>query len=148
LKKRLILLVVCTLAIVSVGGYLYSLYRSAKSTAHDIYAPLETEKSPLRTEAVSIQQKDPISVLLMGVDEGSNDRGRTDSLIVMSINPDKKSTLMLSIPRDTRTEMVGMGIKDKINHAYAFGDIQMTVDTVEKFLNTPIDYYVKLFVCR
>jgi LCP family protein required for cell wall assembly len=51
---------------------------------------------------------------------------------------------MVSIPRDTRTEIVGKGKEDKINHAYAFGGIQMSVDTVENFLNIPIDYYLEV----
>lgn len=33
---------------------------------------------------------------------------------------------------------------DKINHSYAFGGTQMTVDTVENFLDVPVDYFVKV----
>jgi polyisoprenyl-teichoic acid--peptidoglycan teichoic acid transferase len=65
-------------------------------------------------------------------------------MIVAAINPKKESMLMFSIPRDTRTEIVGKGYQDKINHAYAFGGTQMSMDSVEKFLETPIDYYVKV----
>ena len=39
----------------------------------------------------------------------------------------------VSIPRDTYTEIVGKGKSDKINHAYAFGGVDMSVATVEKF---------------
>ena len=49
---------------------------------------------------------------------------------------------MLSIPRDTRTEIIGHNSVDKINHAYAFGGVPMAVNTVEHFLDIPIDYYV------
>lgn len=41
---------------------------------------------------------------------------------------------MVSIPRDTYTKIIGKGTMDKINHSYAFGGTQMTVDTVENFL--------------
>lgn len=51
---------------------------------------------------------------------------------------------MVSIPRDTRTEIVGKGTTDKINHAYAFGGVDMAVNTVEKFLDVPVDYYVQV----
>lgn len=51
---------------------------------------------------------------------------------------------MLSIPRDTRTEIVGHGTTDKINHAYAFGGVAMSMDTVENFLDIPIDYYMQI----
>ncbi|MGL4820494.1 MAG: LCP family protein, partial [Bacilli bacterium] len=40
--------------------------------------------------------------------------------------------------------IVGQGFDDKINHAYAYGGIAMTVDTVEQFIGVPIDYYVKI----
>jgi polyisoprenyl-teichoic acid--peptidoglycan teichoic acid transferase len=51
---------------------------------------------------------------------------------------------MLSIPRDTRTEIVGKGTIEKINHAYAFGNEEMAMKTVENFLDIPIDYYIKV----
>lgn len=51
---------------------------------------------------------------------------------------------MLSIPRDTYTEIVGKGFSDKINHAYAFGGIDMSLRTVEQLLNIPIDYTVQV----
>ncbi|CAM5641450.1 Transcriptional regulator LytR OS=Lysinibacillus sphaericus OX=1421 GN=lytR_2 PE=3 SV=1 [Lysinibacillus sphaericus] len=51
---------------------------------------------------------------------------------------------MLSIPRDTRTEIIGHDTVDKINHAYAFGGVPMAMDTVENLLDIPLDYYVLL----
>jgi len=78
------------------------------------------------------------------VDERANDKGRSDSMIVVTVNPNVKSMKMLSIPRDTYVDIVGKGMKDKINHAYAYGDVEMALDTVEEFLDIPIDYYVKV----
>lgn len=49
-----------------------------------------------------------------------------------------------SIPRDSYTEIVGKGKKDKINHAYAFGGIDMAVKTVENFLDVPVDHYIEV----
>ncbi len=62
----------------------------------------------------------------------------------MVVNPTEKSTKMVSVPRDTYTEIIGRGIKDKINHAYAFGGLGMSMDTVEKLFDIPIDYIVKV----
>lgn len=86
----------------------------------------------------------PISILLLGVDEREGDSGRSDTIIVISVDPKDKKMLMFSIPRDTRTEIVGKNRDDKINHAYAFGGTQMAMDTVENFLDTSIDYYVRV----
>src|SRR5699024_2455281 len=42
----------------------------------------------------------------------------------------------------TYTEIVGCGIYDKLNHAYAFGGTAMAINSVQNLLNIPIDYYV------
>lgn len=83
-------------------------------------------------------------MLMLGVDERDGDKGRSDTMIVLTVNPQKKSVKMLSIPRDTRTEIIGHGTQDKINHAFAFGGAKMSMDTVENFLDIPIDYYMKI----
>lgn len=93
---------------------------------------------------MSLKDAQPFSVLLLGVDQRKNDRGRSDSIIVLTVNPQKNSVKMLSIPRDTRTEIVGKGTVDKINHAYAFGGVEMSIATVEKFLDIPIDHYIQI----
>lgn len=65
-------------------------------------------------------------------------------MIVLTVNPNDKSMQMVSIPRDTRTEIIGKGFDDKINHAYAFGGPEMSIATVENFLDIPIDYFVQV----
>ncbi|MEH7259302.1 LCP family protein, partial [Bacillus toyonensis] len=66
------------------------------------------------------------------------------SLMLFTLNPKTKSMKITSIPRDSYTEIVGKGKKDKINHAYAFGGIDMSVKTVENFLNVPVDHYIEV----
>jgi polyisoprenyl-teichoic acid--peptidoglycan teichoic acid transferase len=129
--------------LIGIGAYAYSIYHHVKQTANQMYENVDW-KSDKRDDEVSFKEKTPISILLIGVDERKGDRGRADSLIVMTVNPNKKSIKMVSIPRDTRTEIVGKGKKDKINHSYAFGGVEMTMATVEHFLDIPIDYYIKV----
>ncbi|APH03550.1 LytR family transcriptional regulator [Bacillus weihaiensis] len=144
-KKWLwITLSVIGLFVLATGGYAFYLYKSATDTVASIHEDLNRDKSDKRPEDVVFKDKDPISILLMGVDEREGDRGRSDSLILMTVNPNTNSTQMVSIPRDTRTEIVGKGIDDKINHAYAFGGTEMAVATVENFLDVPVDYFVKI----
>ncbi|MFP3489657.1 LCP family protein, partial [Staphylococcus sp. SIMBA_130] len=85
-----------------------------------------------------------ISILLMGVDERENDQGRSDTMIMITVNPNDNSMMMFNIPRDTRTEIIGRGTVEKMNHAYAYGGVEMAMDTVENFLDVPIDYYFKV----
>ncbi|MFD1862143.1 LCP family protein [Planococcus chinensis] len=143
-KKRSWLGIAVKLAIIAGALYLLVLFPKATSTLDEIHEPLVREASPKREEKIVLENKDPISVLLLGVDEREDDRGRSDTMVVLAINPEKESTKMISIPRDTYTEIVGLGMKDKINHAYAFGGIEMSLATTEKLLDIPIDYVVQL----
>ncbi|NMO95698.1 LCP family protein [Paenibacillus lemnae] len=93
---------------------------------------------------VDLDKKEPFTVLVLGVDQRENDRGRSDAMILLSVNPERKSILMFNIPRDTRTAIAGRGTVDKINHAYAFGGVDMSVSTVEELLQYPVHYYVKV----
>ncbi|KOO50416.1 LytR family transcriptional regulator [Priestia koreensis] len=144
-KKWLwIVLGIVAVLLLSTGAYAYSIYHSVRETFNQTEEPLHREKSSQRKEQVNLNQNDPISILLLGVDEREKDRGRSDSMMLLAVNPKTNSVKMVSIPRDTRTEIVGKGKVDKINHAYAFGGVEMSIETVENFLHVPIDYYVKV----
>jgi polyisoprenyl-teichoic acid--peptidoglycan teichoic acid transferase len=127
-----------------IGAYAFSVYNSLTDAVDTMHSPIERERSEKRTEEVSLKKAQPFSVLLLGVDEREGDRGRSDSIITLTINPEQNSVKMLSIPRDTRTEIIGKGTEDKINHAYAFGGVEMSLATVEHFLDIPIDYVVQI----
>lgn len=75
---------------------------------------------------------------------GIGDPGRADSVILLSINPKIESMLMVSIPRDTKTEMVGKDFEDKINHAYSHGKTEMVKKSVENFINHSVDYVIQI----
>jgi len=85
--------------------------------------------------------KDKTTVMIMGVDERDDDVGRSDTLMIATLDPKKKQAALLSIPRDTRVKIKGHGF-DKINAAYAYGGHKLTQDTVEKFIGVPMDHYV------
>ncbi|MDO6658243.1 LytR family transcriptional regulator [Anaerobacillus sp. 1_MG-2023] len=145
MKKFLIIVgVILGVLVIAGGGYAYYLYDSVKNTASDMHEPISRETSTLRTEKVETKEKDPISILLMGVDERENDQGRSDTMIMITVNPNDNSMMMFNIPRDTRTEIIGRGTVEKMNHAYAYGGVEMAMDTVENFLDVPIDYYFKV----
>jgi polyisoprenyl-teichoic acid--peptidoglycan teichoic acid transferase len=139
-----VLLAIIGLFIIGGAIYGYTIYNSLNDAVETMHTPIDREKSDKRENEIKFKNKDPFSVLLLGVDERENDTGRSDSMIVLTVNPEHQSVKMLSIPRDTLTEIVGKGIKDKINHAYAFGGVGMSMDTVENLLDIPIDYYVQI----
>ena len=131
-----------------VGGYGVHLYIKASSSMSDAYEDDGRDKSNLRDEYVD-PKFDNVTVLLMGIDENEkrSDRGeptRTDALILASLNKDDKSVKLLSIPRDSYVYISDIGREDKINHAHAFGGTRSTIETVERLLDIPVDYYVKV----
>lgn len=136
--------IVVLLLLVAGGVYGYSIYHSLNKAVETMHTPIDRDISSKRSKEVEFKDREPFSVLLMGVDERKNDKGRSDSMIVLTVNPDTKSVKMISIPRDTLTDIIGRGTRDKINHAYAFGGVEMAMDTVEGLLDIPIDYYVQV----
>ncbi|MBS4204838.1 LytR family transcriptional regulator [Lederbergia citrea] len=146
-KKRKglkIFLTVLLVLVLGVVGYGYSIYHNLNKAATTVHSPIDRTPEVKRPTDLALNKKEPFSVLMLGIDQREGDKGRSDSMIVITVNPKLKSMEMLSIPRDTRVEIVGKGIDDKINHAYAFGGVEMSMNTVEKFLDIPIDYYIKM----
>ncbi|MDQ0214107.1 LCP family protein required for cell wall assembly [Oikeobacillus pervagus] len=145
-KKRLRKVILFLLLFLIVGGgvYAYSIYHSLNKAINTMHDPMDKHISKKRGSKVNLKKVEPFSVLLLGVDEREGDSGRSDTMILLTVNPHKESLQMLSIPRDTRTEIIGKGTEDKINHAYAYGGVKMSMATVEHFLDIPIDYYVKI----
>ncbi|MDO4204585.1 MAG: LCP family protein [Selenomonadaceae bacterium] len=84
-----------------------------------------------------------INILLMGIDHRANDVGRSDTLVLLTVDMKKDKAAITSIPRDTRVYIAGNGY-DKINHTYAFGGHELTCSTVSELLAAPIDYYALL----
>lgn len=131
------------------GFFVWQAYRDFRSTTDEMYEEVEAQE-----EHTSRQEKpldvdkgeDPFSVLIMGVDTDGPDNmsGRSDTLMLLTVNPNTERTSIVSIPRDTYTEIIGRGTMDKINHAYAFGGTSMTVNSVQNLFDIPVDYYVSV----
>lgn len=101
--------------------------------------------------SANISNKKPISVLILGVDqgiEGRHDQGNSDTLILATANPGKNKATMTSIPRDTLVDVKGdPGNKYfmfRVNSAYEVGGSKASVKTVSSMLNVPINYYVEV----
>lgn len=96
----------------------------------------------------------PINVLLMGTDERPYETGpaRTDTLILLTLDPASQTAGMLSLPRDLWVNMPGINQTTKINLAYTLGENegypgggpQLVMDTVSSFVGQPVPYYVRV----
>ncbi|WP_431804050.1 LCP family protein [Halobacillus andaensis] len=144
-KKKWLWITLSIILLIGVGvsAYLFTIYNNVKSTVdndiHEAVTGIDHEATKKKVE-----KEEPINVLLLGVDEREDDKGRSDTMIVLTLDPAQERMQMVSIPRDTRTEIVGRDMDDKINHAYAFGGSDMSVNTVENFLDIELDYYLRM----
>lgn len=141
-KLRKILLFVLILFFTFTGLVGYGIYQTVAQSVHNMYKPLQKDTAEQQTEEYSNPK--PISFLLIGVDERKGDVGRSDTLVVVNVNPETKTSTLLSIPRDTRVFIESQNSYHKINSAYVYDGVEGAVQAVEQFLDTPIDYYIKV----
>lgn len=130
------------LVIAGLGFYAYYKIGNAIDTMH---TPLARDDEPDRQKELDeiFSETDAVNMLLLGVDAREGDRGRSDTMILLSLNPKTDSMIMLSIPRDTYVNIPNRGM-DKINHAYAFGGVELSVQTVEEAFDIPIHMYARV----
>ena len=84
-----------------------------------------------------------VNVLVLGVDEVEAVH-RSDTVILARVDIDRKTASIMSIPRDTRVSIKGRKQPQKLNHAYAFGGIELLRDTVINLTGVPVNYYLVL----
>ena len=78
-----------------------------------------------------------------GVDDDGAQGGRSDTLMLAHVPADRKAVYLMSIMRDSWVDVPGHGTA-KINAAYAWGGIPLTVQTVEQLLDIRIDHVAEI----
>ena len=143
-KLRNSILFLMAILLIVVSFFIWRTISSTKGVVDKSYAGAGLTKS--RNVSNVIKSGRPISILLYGTDTGElgrTYRGRTDSMMLLLINPKTKQTTMVSLPRDAMVSIVGYEdtFPQKLNAAYAYGSTATSIKTVEAFLNIPIDFY-------
>ncbi len=96
-----------------------------------------------------------INILALGVDAYQEEGGkrlprRSDTMLLVSVDPVTKEVGVLSLPRDTRVQITredGGSVKktrEKLAHAHAYGGPVLAMETVEDFLEVPVHYFIRL----
>ncbi|GEB35632.1 MULTISPECIES: LCP family protein [Brevibacillus] len=144
--KRVLLLMLVVIA-TTAGYYGYSFYEFAQN----IQAPNVVTPAPpdggAATKAAEIPEWDGqerVNILLMGVDRrGMKNNGlpRSDSMMLVSIDPASKRYDLFSILRDTYVDIPGNG-SSRINSAIVDGGPELAMKTVSQFTGLPVDRYV------
>ncbi len=110
----------------------------------DSYRPLKRNVDPVPVKSEPREErKKPFTLLLLGVDQRGKERGRSDTMIMSVVRPSDGAALMVSIPRDAYVEIPGRH-HDKIAHAYAYGEADLAVETVERLFGIPVDHYAAI----
>ncbi|MDE6313260.1 MAG: LCP family protein [Lachnospiraceae bacterium] len=136
LKRKLIKIAIIVLVLF---GAVYALVHSMVSKTN--YEKLDTDYvRPSDVETV----KGVKNILLIGTDARSKDEdGRSDSMIILSINSKNNRIVMTSILRDSYVEIPGHG-SNRINAAYSYGQEALLIQTIEQNFKIPIDAYAKV----
>ncbi len=138
---------------------------NTKPTAVSLFQPTKSLSAPAAsgqaTEPASVAGTTPalptwndparITILLLGIDQRKGEKGpfRTDTIMVISVDPIRKTAAMLSIPRDIYIPIPAMNVADRINNANALGELDkypgggpaLAVRTVQSLIGVPIQRY-------
>ena len=142
-KTLLMFLSLLMVTVLGVGAYAWTIFDQSTGELSKTYKSLGGE-----TDVISATK--PMTILLMGVDTGSGSRedtwsGNSDSMILMTVNPTTKKTVMMSLERDILTKVKdsdGETVEAKLNSAYASGGAKLAISTIQDLMNIHIDRYV------
>jgi polyisoprenyl-teichoic acid--peptidoglycan teichoic acid transferase len=91
----------------------------------------------------------PQTLLILGSDrrprmnaEGASG-ARSDTIMLVRLNPDKEATAIMSLPRDLKVRIPGHGV-DKINAAYELGGPALTLQTVKQLTGLPVNHVINV----
>lgn len=106
-----------------------------------VYSELEQiDSSDVEWSIINIKEKDKniTNVLLLGVEAIGGGRGRTDAMIIATINKSEKSLKLTSLMRDIYVQIPGYK-SNKLNSVYGKGGVSLLVETIQQNFGVPID---------
>jgi len=132
--------VVVVLALVVGGFYTWRVWSTLDDVQRDrTLLPSGAERPPADATA-----EGSFNYVLMGSDSRStDDRGRSDVLMVAHVPPSHDRVYLISFPRDLWVEIPGRGYA-KINAAYAYGGDQLTISTLESLVGVRMDHAARI----
>ena len=115
---------------VAAGGYIY--VNSLFSKMEQVEIDKENVGIKEEVEEKLSQYDDSVkNIALFGIDAGDDGVGRSDSIMIATIDSTHKKLKLTSIMRDSYVNIEGHGL-DKINHAYAFGKAELAIKTLNE----------------
>lgn len=128
--------IVLMFVVLAAGGFVYY-----KSLEGQLQKGIESNKK-LNLTLKKAEPKKPYNMLIMGYDKRKGESSyRSDSMMLTRIDPVQKKVWIISLPRDYKVQIPGHGTQ-KLNAAYAFGQEELTISTVEKLTGQKINHYM------
>lgn len=93
------------------------------------------------TEEQTDESSQTVNILLLGVDSRESLSGRSDAIVILSIDTAQKRALLTSVPRDLRVSLDGLPQPQRINAAYAHGGAELARAKLEQVLDVEIPYF-------
>ncbi|MFR9120696.1 MAG: biofilm formation/cell division transcriptional regulator BrpA [Streptococcus parasanguinis] len=144
--KKILLMFFSLLAVTTIGLGAYGLTILNQSTN-----TLSKTFKGIGDENNVIAENKPMTILLMGVDTGSGSRedqwvGNSDTMILVTVNPQTRETTIMSLERDILTNITqdGETVQAKLNAAYAQGGAELAIETIQDLMNIHIDRYAMI----
>ncbi|HAJ70010.1 MAG: LCP family protein [Alkalibacterium sp.] len=143
LKRSVLIL---SLLIITTIGIIAGYYANeVREFLNDVNKDTPEELQDTSIQDKTLRDLQPISFLIAGLDaEGSGESRRSDSIIIATVNPEKESTKLLSIPRDTLVTLPESKIQEKFNAVYPEVGISGLITFVQDYLDIPISFYTTL----
>jgi LCP family protein required for cell wall assembly len=93
----------------------------------------------------SVDGGDPQTILILGSDKRpTDDTGRSDTTILLRVDPKAETISLLSIPRDLRVSIPGRPSPEKFNAAYSYGGPKLTLEVVKRLTGLEINHVVNI----
>lgn len=145
-KARKVIWGIIALLLVSAIGVCGYEYANVRHAANKSYKSAGLTKDENGAKNSIIKNKEPISILLTGTDTGALGRsykGRTDSIMVVVVNPKTKTTTAVSFERDFQVNLPDYpnNSPSKLNAAYTYGGISELAKVLKNYFKIPINAY-------
>lgn len=132
-----IILIILIVFLLSFIGYIYYILSSVSPNVN------ENDKNYLPPKEMDWNKK--INILLVGIDARYEDEiSRSDTNLLLSIDPKNNKIVIISLPRDTFVELPGYEGYQKLAHAHSYGGVPLLIKTVENLLGIEIPFYVEV----
>ena len=143
-RRKVLAAVAIVLVVVIIAAIAVAAFGYRKVATNMRPTVIEQQQAKAALSAPPASKSEPIYVLVLGLDKRPGQTvGRSDSMMIVRLDPKSQAASTVSIPRDTKVTIPGHGTQ-KINAASAFGGPALAIRTVRDFTGLPINHYVAI----